>query len=73
MGLFVVCRDVEYQSRGYETGTFWDERTFAGIRDVSGPRRGVCETLDRDHRVEKFLQSTVLRCLDWRGGDHLLG
>jgi hypothetical protein len=56
---------------GYETGTFWDRRVLAGTRDISG-HLTVVETVDRDHSLEKFLQTGGRRCPRWRDADSLL-
>jgi hypothetical protein len=56
----VACADKFSTLRGYETGPFWDWRARAASRDTGW---NVLETVDRDHSLEKFLQTGRRRCL----------
>ncbi len=57
MGLCVVCLDAAPASRGYETGTFSDERALAGTRGLARPTSGLANSASVNR---KYLQTEHL-------------
>ena len=70
MGVYVVCLEATQASRGYETGTFSNERALADTRGLKRPPSTLCQ-FSSQRRSTKSLQKGRERCLNGREIDPL--